>query len=178
MDLRELKVLVIEDNQFMRRIIRSVLNSLRCANIREARDGVVGLKVLNSGFDADIIIVDWSMPTMDGIEFSRLIRTAENSPNPYVPIIMVTGHSEPTRISEARDAGVNEFVVKPISAKTLFSRIEAVVKRPRTFVRCKTYFGPDRRRHSKLRYTEPERRKQPPEETTPEDTDPREVDFV
>ena len=61
-------------------------------------------------------------------------------------IIMLSGHSEMSRVIEARDSGVNEFVVKPISVKSLYSRIDSLIHRPRDFVKIGKYFGPDRRR--------------------------------
>jgi two-component system, chemotaxis family, chemotaxis protein CheY len=76
-----------------------------------------------------------------------------------VPIIMLTGHSERTRVTNARDAGITEFMVKPISAKALYQRILNVVVNPRPFVRTKTFFGPDRRRNVNPNYSGPERRK-------------------
>jgi two-component system, chemotaxis family, chemotaxis protein CheY len=73
------------------------------------------------------------------------VRTASDSPNPYVPIIMMTGHSDRTHVGVARDAGVNSFLVKPISAKSLFAHIVNASQDKRSFVRTKSYFGPDRR---------------------------------
>jgi two-component system, chemotaxis family, chemotaxis protein CheY len=75
-----------------------------------------------------------------------MIRQPETSSNPYVPIIMVTGHAERRRVTEARDAGVTEFLVKPISAKALYQRIVSVVMMPRPYIKTATYFGPCRRR--------------------------------
>ena len=113
--------------------------------VREASDGEDALQIIQT-FMPDIIILDWEMKPMDGLEFTRKVRLSKGSPNVFTPIIMVSGHSERGRIVAARDAGVNEFVVKPISAKSLFDRIQAVIERPRPFVRLKNYFGPDRRR--------------------------------
>ncbi len=79
--------------------------------------------------------------------------------NPYVAIIMLTGHSEKKRVTAARDAGVTEFLAKPISAKGLYQRIVNVVANPRSFIKTKTYFGPDRRRNTNTSYVGPERRK-------------------
>ena len=89
-----------------------------------------------------------------------LFRSAADSTNPYVPIIMLTAYSEMNRIVEARDSGVNEFVVKPISVNTLFSRIQAVIEKPRPFIRNNNFFGPDRRRKD-MPFNEPDRRKAP-----------------
>lgn len=88
-----------------------------------------------------------------------MIRQPTTSVNPFVPIIMVSGHAERRRVIMARDAGVNEFLVKPISPKALYDRLLAVVAFPRPFIRTKTYFGPDRRRSAGSNYSGPERRK-------------------
>ena len=107
----------------------------------------------------DIVITDWAMPIFDGIELTQMIRQPGANANPFVPIIMLTGHSEKKRIVAARDAGVTEFLAKPLSARALYQRIVNVVANPRPFVRTKTYFGPDRRRNANASYTGPERRK-------------------
>ena len=146
--LANVKFLVVEDNKFMATVVRRVLNSLGTKEVRECADGADALKVLKT-FPADIVITDWAMEPLDGIELTRMIRTASDSHNPYVPIIMLTAYSEMIRIVEARDAGVNEFVVKPISVNTLFSRIQAVIEKPRPYIRINNFFGPDRRRRRK-----------------------------
>jgi DNA-binding response OmpR family regulator len=88
-----------------------------------------------------------------------MIRQPGANANPYVPIIMLSGHSEKKRVVSARDAGVTEFLAKPISAKALYQRILNIVVSPRSFIKTRTYFGPDRRRNTNLTYVGPERRK-------------------
>jgi DNA-binding response OmpR family regulator len=88
-----------------------------------------------------------------------MIRQPGANSNPYVAIIMLTGHSEKKRVTSARDAGITEFLAKPISAKGLYQRIVNVVANPRSFIKTKTYFGPDRRRNVSSNYIGPERRK-------------------
>lgn len=146
--LHNIKFLVVEDNHFMRSIIVRVLNTLEVFEICEAANGAEALTEMKS-FTPDIIITDWEMEPINGIELTKVIRTAKDSQNRFVPIIMVTAHSEMSRVFEARDAGVNEFAVKPISVNTLFTRIQAVISRPRAYVRLDDYFGPDRRRMDK-----------------------------
>ena len=159
--LKDVNFLVAEDNPLMRSIITSVLRVLGAHSIKEASDGGAALQIMKVSVP-DIILVDWEMQPIDGLEFVKLVRRSEDSPNPFVPIIMLSGHSEHNRVLEARDAGVNEFVVKPISARTLFTRIQQVIESPRPFVKSKTYFGPDRRRHA-VPYQGDERRKSRPE---------------
>lgn len=144
-DYRELRVLIIDDSRHMRLIIKSILLTLGCKLIREAGDAALAFKEMQS-FPADLIIVDWNMEPLDGLDFVRLVRTAKDSRNPYIPIIMLSGYTEVRRIAEARDAGVNEFLAKPCSVEILGTRINSLFKNPRDFIRSKKYFGPCRRR--------------------------------
>jgi response regulator RpfG family c-di-GMP phosphodiesterase len=86
------------------------------------------------------------------------VRNAPDSPNPFIPIIMVSGYSSKECVNAARDAGVTEFLAKPVSSKAILSRLVAVIESPRPFVRTKTYFGPCRRRRIDPFYKGPERR--------------------
>jgi DNA-binding response OmpR family regulator len=104
----------------------------------------------------------------------RQVRTAEDSPNPFLPIIMMTGHTERHRIFRARDSGVTEFLAKPITAKQLLMRLTNIIENPRPFVRARGYFGPDRRRRSEG-YQGPERRGTQKAEGGTEITDPKPV---
>ncbi len=152
-----LKVLIVEDNQHMRSLLRTLLNSVGIRDIAEAGNGASALETLRER-KCDLILSDLSMKPMDGIAFSHAVRTNENSPNPFVPIIMITGHTEKHKVEAARDAGITEFLAKPITAQSLFSRIAEIVERPRAFVRCEGYFGPDRRRRVIESYAGPWRR--------------------
>lgn len=155
--LDAVRVLVVDDNQHMRTIITTMLHSFGIRVIREAKDGAEAIEVLQR-WPADLAICDFLMEPTDGVEFTRQVRTAPNSPNPYLPVVMLTGHSELSRVVDARDAGVTEFVVKPLTAKALVDRINNVIFRPRPFVRTKNYFGPDRRRRDDPFYSGARRR--------------------
>jgi DNA-binding response OmpR family regulator len=158
-NLERLNFLIVDDNKHMRALVTSILHALGVKNCIDASDGADAFKELRH-FPADIIICDWNMDPLDGLDFTRLVRTGKDSPNPFVPIIMLTGHTEMNRVVEARDAGVNEFLAKPISAKGLYSRVRSIIERPRPFVRAGLYFGPDRRRRANPSYMGPERRKE------------------
>lgn len=158
LDLSNLSALIIDDNFHMRQLVKTVLSALNLRNVAEAEDGASAIKVLQT-FEADFVICDWAMTPIDGIDFTQLIRTSEDSPNIYLPIIMLSGHTEMNRIMIARDAGVNEFLAKPVSATNLYQRIRAIIEQPRKFVRTSNYFGPDRRRRLDPNYIGPERRK-------------------
>ncbi|MDI1326821.1 MAG: response regulator [Brevundimonas sp.] len=155
--LSALKILVVDDNAHMRTITSAVLQSAGIRLVREAADGGAALEILRD-YAADLVIVDFRMFPLDGVEFTRLVRNSPDTANPYLPIIMMTGHSEKSRICEARDAGVTEFVVKPITAKAILDRIQAVIFQPRPFVKTEDYFGPDRRRRDAPNYKGPMRR--------------------
>lgn len=156
-DYGQLKVLVVDDNQHMRQIMKTVLKGIGIDDPREARDGAEALSVLKN-YPADMVLVDYSMAPLDGLDFTRLIRTSSDTSNPYIAVIMVTGHSERSRVTAARDAGITEFVAKPLTARSLLARMEAAVVRPRPFVRCRNYMGPDRRRRREQAYAGPYRR--------------------
>ena len=157
-DFTRLRFLVIDDNAHMRRIVRTLLNGFGVREIREAEDGTVGLEAFTQ-FAPDIVITDWAMPIFNGIELTEMIRQPGANANPYVPIIMLTAHTEKARVIAARDAGVTEFLAKPISAKELYRRILSIIINPRPFIKTETYFGPDRRRTVNAKYSGPERRK-------------------
>ncbi len=154
-----LKALVVEDNQHMRMLLRSLLNALGIDNVIEASNGEEAFLLLRDK-QPDLILSDLSMKPMDGIEFVRQVRMSRDSPNPYIPIIMVTGHTERHRVEAARDVGVTEVLAKPITAGSLFQRIGEIIDRPRAFVKAADYFGPDRRRHAIADYAGPFRRRE------------------
>src|SRR5262249_18775385 len=115
--------------------------------VLEAPDGQTALEMLRAN-PCDIVFSDMSMKPMDGLAFTRALRRDAYSPNHFVPVIMITGHTERHRVEQARDAGVTEFLAKPVTAQNLFARIAEIVERPRPFVRCDNFVGPDRRRQA------------------------------
>ena len=141
LDISNVKFLIVEDNPFMRIILKQLLRALGVLEMAEAADGALAFSSMKT-FEPDIILVDWEMQPLDGLDFVKLVRTGDDSPNQYVPIIMVTGHSEQNKVTQARDAGINEMLIKPLSARTLFSRIRAVIERPRPYVETRSYFWP------------------------------------
>jgi two-component system, chemotaxis family, chemotaxis protein CheY len=157
-NFNRLRFLIIDDNAHMRRIMRTLLHGYGSREVFEAEDGATGLEAFTQCVP-DIVITDWVMPIFDGLELTQMIRQPGTNANPYVPIIMLTGHTEKARVVGARDAGITEFLAKPISATSLYERILNLVANPRSFIRTKTYFGPDRRRTVHPNYAGPERRK-------------------
>lgn len=144
-DVRHLNVLMVEDNRHMRFLVKTILHGLGIKTIEEAEDGSDALKLLQT-FPADVIVTDWLMEPLDGIDLIRMIRQGADSMDAYVPIIMLTGYTEAARVHEARDAGVTEFLAKPISSLALYNRLVQIIEKPRSFIHGKRYTGPDRRR--------------------------------
>ncbi len=159
--LSAMRVLLVDDNQHMRAIVSAVLAGVGVTNVRECWDGAQALVALRN-WPADVAIVDFQMSPVDGVQFTRLVRNAADSPNPFLPVIMLTGYAERAKVEEARDAGVTEFIVKPVTARAVLDRLNNVINRPRPFVRTEEYFGPDRRRRQDPAYTGPWRRKDDP----------------
>jgi two-component system, chemotaxis family, chemotaxis protein CheY len=157
MSLEHLRIMILDDNHHMNVILRTVLNGFGVRDIIDARDAATGFEVVRE-YRPDIAIVDYFLGDLDGLEFTKLIRTAADSPSPYLPIILCTAYSERSRAIAAINAGVNEFAVKPVSARALFQRIRAVIEHPRPFIRTKTFFGPDRRRRPDPSFQGPFRR--------------------
>ncbi|HEX8233030.1 MAG TPA: response regulator [Caulobacteraceae bacterium] len=150
-------VLVVDDNQHMRVLLIEVLRAIGVGEVREASDGSEALNVLRQR-RIDLVICDLAMQPVDGIDFVRLLRTSPDSPDQMVPVIIVSGHSTASKVYEARDAGANEFLVKPITARGVLDRIARVIHQPRDFVRSTDYVGPDRRRKDDPNYEGPWRR--------------------
>jgi two-component system, chemotaxis family, chemotaxis protein CheY len=152
-----LKILLVEDNHYMRILLAEILRAIGVVRIYEANDGAEGLQMMRD-FPIDLVMTDLSMQPLDGIDFVRLLRNSPDSPNQLAPVIMVTGHSTFARVNEARDAGVNEFLTKPLTARGVIERLHEAIEHPRPFVRSGDYFGPERRRRIDPTYKGPRRR--------------------
>ena len=156
--LERLRVLIVDDNHHMINIVKTILRGFGIKDYYEARDAVEAFDLVRSE-SIDFVIVDYQMEILDGTDFVRLVRTADDSPNPYIPIVMLTAYSERSKVEQARDAGVTEFCCKPVTATELYRKVASVINTPRPFVRTSQYFGPDRRRRDSDAYRGPERRK-------------------
>ena len=152
-----LNVLIVDDNKHMITIVKTLLRGFGIGRFLEANDAAEAFDLVRSEH-IDFIIVDYLMEILDGTDFIRLVRTGDDSPNPFIPIIMLTAYSERSKVVAARDAGVTEFCCKPVTATELYRKVQSIVNSPRPFVRTTTFFGPDRRRLKNDSYRGPERR--------------------
>lgn len=155
--ISDIHVLVVDDNRQMRFLLRCLLRAGGVHDVTEAANATEAFEIL-SGRPVDLVIVDWMMQPMDGLAFTRLMRWSPESANPYVPLLMLTAHTETSRVTAARDAGVSGFIKKPISARVLFDRITSSLTDTRMFIRTPTFMGPDRRHAQFAHYAGPFRR--------------------
>lgn len=160
--MKELTVLVVEDSAPMMEVMVTILSRFGFGRILTAQDGEQGFSLFQR-YKPDLIITDWHMDPLDGLEMTRWIRRNKYSVNRTIPIILMTGFTEHTRIANARDLGVTEILVKPFKAEDLARRIMHVIDVPRDFVETQQFFGPDRRRRRDDSYDGSNRRNIIPE---------------
>jgi len=156
--LEGLRILIVDDNAHIRQLLRTILYAVGIRAIDVAEDGITGFDSF-CRLEYDLVFTDYEMEPISGLDLVDMIRTSRKSPNPYVPVVMISSYSDGERVQAARDHGVTEFLAKPFTVDVLMSRLESVIEEPRPFVRTDSYFGPDRRRKQDPRYTGPERRK-------------------
>lgn len=127
----ETKILVIDDFATMRKIVRKVLTELQFKNVQEADDGATAWPLLeaaaNSAEPFELVISDWNMPQMKGIDLLRNVR--KHPKMSKLPFIMVTAETEQQNILEAIQAGVSDYVVKPFNGQTLKGKLDNVQKK-------------------------------------------------
>jgi len=147
-NLENLRVLIVDDSKYMLQLIASILRSIGVGVLFETSEVEIALGEI-SIFQPDIIITEWRMKPISGLQFVKEIRGGNHGADQYVPIIVLTSDMERSLVIESRDVGVNEFLIKPISANILYARIGSILNKKREFVESKAYFGPDRRRKVK-----------------------------
>ena len=142
--LQALKVLVVDDEHTMRKVTRSLLQAIGIKDIHEAPDGRRGLEEI-AALAPDVVILDWEMPALNGPDFMRYVRSPGHFPYPAVPVIMLTAYGERSRVVEAVQLGVNEYLLKPVSSQALLTRLVAIIAKPRRMVKKGNYYGPEPR---------------------------------
>lgn len=125
MAFSDLKILVVDDNANMRRLIGTILLGVGVAEVREAAGAKEALDALRheDGWRPDLMLVDYVMDGLDGVQLTRRVRQDIDEAGRRLPIIVITGYSELWRLNEAKAAGADEFIVKPFTTSTLLDRI-------------------------------------------------------
>jgi DNA-binding response OmpR family regulator len=142
--IQDLSILIVDDNHYMRKVVRTLLVNIGVRKVYEAGDGIAGLDAIRI-VTPDVVIIDWELPLLNGAEFVRIVRSPGVFPFSDVPIIMLTSHGERWRVIEAVRIGVNEYLRKPVSAQALLDRLTAIVAKPRPVVQLGDYYGPQPR---------------------------------
>jgi two-component system, chemotaxis family, chemotaxis protein CheY len=139
--IRTIKILIVDDDYHMRKVVRTMLSAIGVREIYDASDGMAGLQAIRT-IIPDVVILDWEMPHVSGAEFVRTVRSPDSFPFPHVPIIVLTGHGERSCVVNAVQLGANEYLLKPVSTKALFDRLISVLAKPRPMVKNGNYYGP------------------------------------
>ena len=155
--LKRMKVLIVDPNAFMRGVVADSLRRLTVTNIQAAASAVEAFQIGRT-FKPDLIFVDWDAGRMSGLEFTREIRRNTTGLQRETPIILLAGIIDHDQLMSARQTGINEFLLKPVSAQGVLSRIEEIILRPRKFIDSRNYVGPCRRRKEDPAYAGPWRR--------------------
>lgn len=126
-------------------LLKSLLYAMGFRNLTDAGDGSAALQGLKF-CPADLIVTGWDMQPIGGIELIQTLRAGPGEPSQRADIIMLTAYAERENVIEARNAGMTEFLTKPITTDKLYTRVMSVLKYPRPFIEAKKYVGPCRRR--------------------------------
>jgi two-component system, chemotaxis family, chemotaxis protein CheY len=153
---RGLRAVVVDDNEHMRVLLRSLPQRIGIEST-EYGDGNAALIAI-SDFKPQLVLTDMAMKPMDGLALVHALRRLPDQQVQTTPVIMITGHADRHVVQSARDCGVNELLVKPITERALHQRVQEVILRPRPFIFGPDYFGPCRHRHGNRDYAGPERR--------------------
>ncbi len=143
--IQGLNILIVDHNSYMRRLTRSMLMNLGAKAVLEAADGLAALEAIRT-CDPDVMLLDWDMPVLNGMEVMRIVRSPGVFPRPNLPIIMLTNRADRSYVVEALRAGANEFLLKPTSPKALCDRLMSIVINPRPMVKLGEFYVPQPRR--------------------------------
>lgn len=156
-DFERLSVLIVEDSLFIRSLLINSLRILGVGKVYAVDHGGEAIAFLQKvktdpaaagTQEVDVVMSNWQMSPVDGMMLLRWARRHKDSPDRFVPFIMITGYSEPKRVEEARALGVTEFLAKPFTITAIAGKLVSIIERQRQFVHTKDYFGPDRRRRT------------------------------
>jgi CheY-like chemotaxis protein len=143
--IQGLNILIVDGNPFMRRLTRNMLMNLGAKSVLEAVDGLAALEAIRT-CDPDVMLLDWDMPVLNGMEVMRIVRSPGVFPRPNLPIIMLSHRAQRSYVIDAMRAGVHEFLLKPTSPKALRDRLMSIVVKPRPMMKLGKYYVPTPRR--------------------------------
>ena len=143
--LQGLNILIVDGNHYMRRLTRMMLTNLGAKSVIEASDGLAALEQIRL-CDPDVMLLDWDMPVLNGMEVMHIVRSPGVFPRPNLPIIMLTNRAQRSSVVQALRAGVHEFLLKPTSPKALRDRLTSIAVKPRPMMKMGNFYVPQPRR--------------------------------
>ena len=151
--IQGLNILIVDGNAYMRRMTRMMLMNLGARSVIEAGDGLAALEIIRNA-DPDVMLLDWDMPVLNGMEVMRIVRSPGVFPRPNLPIIMLTQLGYRSTVMQALRAGAHEFLVKPTSPKALRDRLMSIVVKPRPMLKLGNRYVPEPRSPQPAELTE------------------------
>jgi PleD family two-component response regulator len=142
--IQGLDILIVDGNAFMRRLTRMMLMNLGARSVSEAADGLSALDVIRD-CNPDVVLLEWDIPLLDGMELMRIVRSPGVFPRPNIPIIMLTERAHRSSVHAAMEAGVHEYLIKPTSPKALRDRLLSIVAKPREMMQLGENYVPEPR---------------------------------
>ena len=142
--IQGLDILIVDGNSFMRRVTRMMLMNLGARSVTEAADGLTALDMIRDN-DPDVVMLEWDIPLLDGMELMRIVRSPGVFPRPNIPIIMLTERAHRSSVHAALEAGAHEYLVKPTSPKALRDRLMSIVAKPREMIQLGENYVPEPR---------------------------------
>ena len=143
--IERLGILVVDENQYMRKLTRMMLMNIGAKSIYEAADGLAALDVIRTA-NPDIVLLDWDLPVLSGLQIMHIVRSPGVFTKPNIPAIMLSTRVDRRHVHEAMRLGVNEFLLKPTSPKALRDRLLSILIKPRAMVQIGEYYVPEPRR--------------------------------
>src|SRR6185437_1962179 len=145
-----LDILIVDGNAFMRRLTRTMLMNLGVRSVTEAVDGLTALDMIRDN-DPDVVLLEWDIPLLDGMELMRIVRSPGVFPRPNIPIIMLTDRAHRSSVHEALRLGAHEYLIKPVSPKALRDRLMSIVSKPREMMQLGENYVPEPRTRSETK---------------------------
>jgi two-component system chemotaxis response regulator CheY len=143
--IEHLGILIVDGNQYARKLTRTMLMNVGAKTIMESPDGVTALDLIRNN-NPDVAIIEWDLPVLSGPELVRIVRSPGVFPKPFLPIVMLTSVALQSRINEAVTLGVHEFLVKPTSPQALRDRLLSILIKPRKMIQTGEHYVPEPRK--------------------------------
>jgi two-component system, chemotaxis family, chemotaxis protein CheY len=144
MNLRDLVILIADPSSYLSMLIHSMLRGFGSNKVLQVRNSMGVFHALTAQ-RIDLLICDALLPVHGGLQLTQAIRSKKGNEHRTIPILMMISDSRASTVKQARDAGANMVIAKPLSAASLYDRLTWIAFNPRKFVDTATYFGPDRR---------------------------------